>query len=112
MSDKLTQDFDLYYKELENFTGHFKTSSQQIETDPHLSRTGKSASLAELQKGHEKDLGELGGRLQADFGKRVLDINDFVAGKKSPPFWILLKDDFQKVRAFLGTKQTGSYSMK
>jgi len=81
MSDKLTQDFDLYYKELENFTGHFKTSSQVIATDPHLSKAGKSASLAELQKEHEKDLSSLGERLQKDFGKRVSNINDFVNGK-------------------------------
>jgi len=102
MSDKLKQDFDIYYKELENFTGHFKTASQGISTDPNLSKAGKPASLAELQKSHEKDLAGLGERLKGDFGKRVLDIDDFVAGKKKSAVLDSIKTRFSKGESLSG----------
>jgi len=38
MSDKLQEDFNIYYLELKNFTENFKDNSHGIETDKLLSR--------------------------------------------------------------------------
>jgi len=80
MSDELTRDFDIFYLELNGTTAKFKRAKDGITTDLHLSRAGKNASLAELQKEHEKDLSDLGERLQAEFGTRVHNIANFVNG--------------------------------
>jgi len=80
MSDKLKQDFDIFYLELEGKTKHFKDSSQKVETDPHLSKIGKSASLATLKSEHEKDLSDLAERLKKEFSTRVHNIANFVNG--------------------------------
>jgi len=80
MSDKLKVDFDLFYLELEGMTRHFKTSTQAVQTDSRLSKIGKGERLAELQTEHEKDLSDLDERLQADFGKRVHNIEILVTG--------------------------------
>ena len=96
MSDKLKVDFDLYYKELENFTGHFKTSSQQIETDKTLSRVGKHAKSEELKTKHESNINDLAERFQIEFDKRVVGINDFVNGKKKDPVLDAIKKKFSK----------------
>jgi len=76
MSDKLKQDFDIFYLEKDARTKSFKTSSQVIANDPHLSKIGKSERLAELQKDHEKDLGDLGERAKKEFGTRVHNISN------------------------------------
>ena len=82
MSDKLAEDFDLYYKELENFTGRFKTSSQQVETDKMLSRAGKFEQVEKIKTEHFKNISDLGERFNSDFDKRVKNLNDRVSGKK------------------------------
>jgi len=48
MSDKLQQDFDLYYAELKNFTEDFKSRSQAVETDKLLSRAGRHEQVEQL----------------------------------------------------------------
>jgi len=56
MSDKLQESFDIYYLELENFTGHFRTSSQKVETDKMLSKVGKFGKIEELKASHLKNV--------------------------------------------------------
>jgi len=80
MSDKLREDFDIFYSELEGKTKSFKTSSQVIQTDSRLSKIGKSEKLAEIKAEHEKDLSDLGERLKKEFGTRVHNIANFVNG--------------------------------
>ena len=112
MSDKLRKEFDLYYKELENFTGHYKTGSQKVETDKTLSRVGKHEKAELLKQEHFKNVDSLAERFQIEFDKRVLDINDFVNGKKKDPVLDVIKKNSQKVSPFPRTNQTGSYSTK
>jgi len=112
MSDKLVEDFDLYYKELENFTGRFKTDSQAVETDKMLSRVGKSEKITELKAEHFKNVDDLSERFQTEFDGRVLNIKDNVEGKKRTPFWILLNEDFQKAKIFPRTNRANFYSRK
>jgi len=80
MSDRLKQDFDIFYLELEGKTKHFKDSSQEIETDKMLSRAGKFEQIEKLKAEHEKDLGDLGERLRKEFGTRVHNISNFING--------------------------------
>ena len=96
MSDRLTQDFDIYYKELENFTGHFKTSSQQIETDKTLSRVGKHAKAELLKQEHLKSVNDLAERFGADFGKRVSSIGRFLKGEKNDAVLDSIQKRFSK----------------
>lgn len=96
MSDKLTQDFDLYYAELENFTGHFKTGSQKIETDKMLSKIGKSEKISELKQEHLKNVNDLAERFQAEFGGRVSNIKDSLSGKKKDVALDAVKKKFLK----------------
>ena len=96
MSDKLRQDFDLYYKELENFTGHYKNGSQQIETDKMLSKVGKSEKISELKQEHLKSVNDLAERFQAEFGGRVSNIKDSLSGKKKDVALDAIKKKFLK----------------
>ena len=96
MSDKLKQDFDLYYAELENFTGHFKTGSQKIETDKMLSKVGKSEKISELKQEHLKSVNDLAERFQAEFGGRVSNIKDSLSGKKKDVALDAIKKKFLK----------------
>jgi len=66
MPDKLEQDFDIYYAELKNFTGRFKTSSQQVETDKMLSRAGKFEQVEKIKTEHFKNISDLGERFNSD----------------------------------------------
>ena len=96
MSDKLRQDFDLYYKELENFTGHYKNGSQQIETDKMLSKVGKSEKISELKQEHLKNVNDLAERFNSDFDERVRNLNDRVEGKKHDSILDSIKKKFLK----------------
>jgi len=80
MPDKLKEDFDIFYLELEGKTKIFKDSSQQIETDKMLSRAGKLEQIEKLKAEHLKSVNELGERLQAEFGTRVENIANFING--------------------------------
>jgi len=102
MSDKLTQDFDIYYKELENFTGHFKTGSQRIETDKMLSRSGKFGQVEEIKASHLESVSDLDTRFHNDFGKRLVDINDFVDGKKKDVALDSIKEKFSRGESLSG----------
>lgn len=96
MSDKLVEDFDLYYAELKNFTEGFKTGSQQVETDKMLSRVGKSEKIAELKAEHFKNVDGLAERFQTEFDGRVLNIKDNVEGEKKDPVFDSIKRRFSK----------------
>jgi len=96
MSDKLKLDFDIYYKELENFTGHFKTSSQQIETDKLLSRAGKSEQVEKLKAEHLKNVDGLSKRFNAEFDKRVSSIEKYNKGEKNDAVLNSIKKKFLK----------------
>jgi len=96
MSDKLKLDFDIYYKELENFTGHFKTSSQQIETDKLLSRAGKFEQVEKIKAEHLKSVNDLAERFQVEFGERVSKIGRYVRGEKKDPVLDSIKKRFSK----------------
>jgi len=96
MSDKLKLDFDIYYKELENFTGHFKTSSQAVETDKMLSRAGKFEQVEKLKAEHLKNVNDLGERFQVEFGGRVSKIKSYVRGEKNDPVLDSIKRRFSK----------------
>jgi len=96
MSDKLAEDFDLYYKELENFTGRFKTSSQQVETDKMLSRAGKFEQVEKIKTEHFKNISDLGERFNSDFDKRVKNLNDRVSGKKHDSILDSIKKKYLK----------------
>jgi len=85
MSDKLQESFDLYYKELENFTDHFKDGTQEIETDKLLSRAGKFEQVEQIKAEHLKSVNDLAERFQADFGKRLVNIDNKVNGVKHDP---------------------------
>ena len=112
MSDKLQEDFNIYYLELKNFTENFKTSSQAVETDKLLSRAGKFEQVEKIKVEHLKSVSDLSERFTADFGKRLENLDDRVNDVKYDSILDAIKKNIQKVRAFLGTKQTGSYSMK
>ena len=96
MSDKLKQDFDLYYKELENFTGNFKASSQKVETDKMLSRAGKFEQVEKLKGEHFKNVDELRGRFTKDFEGRQKRIGDILNGKKKNADLDSIKRRFSK----------------
>jgi len=96
MSDKLRKEFDLYYKELENFTGHYKTGSQKVETDKTLSRVGKHEKAELLKQEHFKNVDSLAERFQIEFDKRVEDIGNFVQGKKKDAVLDVIKKKFSK----------------
>ena len=96
MSDRLEQDFDLYYKELENFTGHLKTGSQKVETDKMLSRAGKFEQVEKIKAEHLKSVNDLGERFQIEFGERVSKIGRYVRGEKPDPVLDSIKRRFSK----------------
>ena len=96
MPDKLEQDFDIYYAELKNFTGRFKTSSQQVETDKMLSRAGKFEQVEKIKTEHFKNISDLGERFNSDFDKRVKNLNDRVSGKKHDSILDSIKKKYLK----------------
>jgi hypothetical protein len=96
MPDKLKADFDLYYKELENFTGHFKTSSQAVETDKLLSRAGKHEQVEQLKASHLKSVNDLNERFTTDFGKRLENIDRKLSGKKTDAVLNSIQKRFSK----------------
>jgi len=102
MSDRLKQDFDIYYKELENFTGHYKTSSQKIETDKMLSRVGKHEKAELLKQEHFKNVDSLAERFTAEFAKRVSNIGRHVRGEKNDPVLDSIKKKFSKGESLSG----------
>jgi len=102
MSDKLTEDFDIFYVELENFTNRFKTSSQQIETDKMLSRSGKHEKSELLKAEHLKNINDLGERFQIEFDKRVLNIENSLNGKKKNAVLDSIKERFSKGESLSG----------
>lgn len=96
MSDKLREDFDIYYLELKNFTEDFKSRSQAVQTDKMLSFSGKHAKGEELKTSHLKSVNDLAERFQTEFGERVLDIEDYVQGKKKNAVLDSIKARFSK----------------
>jgi len=105
MSDKLQADFDLYYKELENFTGHFKTSSQKVETDKMLSRAGKFEQVEKLKAEHLKSVNELSGRFEADFEGRQQRIKNILNGKKNNVDLDSIKNRLEKGESITSDQQ-------
>jgi len=102
MSDKLQEDFDIFYLELKNFTETFKSKSQAVETDKMLSRSGKHAKIDELKTKHLKNVNDLAERFGAEFDKRVVDINDFVNGKKKDVALDAIKKKFSRGESLSG----------
>jgi len=96
MSDRLTQDFDIFYLELKNFTETFKNKSQSVETDKLLSRAGKHEQGEQLKAEHLKNVGDLSERFNAEFGKRVAGIKDSLNGKKKDVALDAIKKKFSK----------------
>lgn len=96
MSDKLSEEFDLYYAELRNFTEDFKSRSQAVQTDKLLSSSGKNEQVEKLKAEHFKNVDSLAERFHNDFGKRLVAINDFVNGKKNTAGLDSIKRRFSK----------------
>lgn len=96
MSDKLAEDFNLYYAELKNFTEHFKDDSQKIKTNKMLSRSGKHEKSELLKAEHLKNVNDLGERFQVEFGERVSKIGRYVRGEKKDPVLDSIKERFSK----------------
>ena len=96
MSDKLAEDFDIYYTELKNFTETFKSRSQAVQTDKMLSSSGKHAKGEELRTEHFKNISDLGERFNSDFDKRVKNLNDRVSGKKHDSILDSIKKKYLK----------------
>lgn len=94
MSDKLAEDFDIYYLELKNFTEGFKTGSQKIETDKMLSRSGKNEKTEQLRTEHLKKVNNLNERFNSDFGKRLQSLDDRLSGKKTDAVLDVIKKKF------------------
>lgn len=94
MSDKLTQEFDLYYGENKNFTETFKDRSQTIQTDKTLSRVGKHEQTTLLTAEHVTNVDGLHDRFKKEFGGRVGTIGDVVNGTKKDPVLDSIKRRF------------------
>lgn len=83
MSDRLKLDFDIFYKELQNFTEGYKSESQAVQVDKSLSRIGKSEKSDQLKASHLENVDGLAERFSAEFQTRVERISDAVNGAKS-----------------------------
>jgi len=102
MSDKLQEDFNIYYLELKNFTENFKTSSQAVETDKLLSRAGKFEQVEKLRAEHLKSVDDLGERFRADFEGRQQRIKNILNGKKNNVDLEYIKSRFSKGESLSG----------
>lgn len=96
MSDKLAEDFNIFYVELKNFTERFRDNSHEIESDKLLSRAGKFGQVEKLKTSHLKNINDLGERFNSDFGKRLVDIDDRVKGVKRDPVLDSIKKKYLK----------------
>jgi len=102
MSDKLQEDFNIYYLELKNFTENFKTSSQAVETDKLLSRAGKFEQVEKIKVEHLKSVSDLSERFTADFGKRLENLDDRVNDVKYDSILDAIKKKYSKGESLSG----------
>jgi len=78
--DKLKESIDPYYNRLDNAVKNFKDKSRVISADSRLSKVGKSEKLSELTQKHSSDIDSLAERFQAEFGKRLVNLDNRVNG--------------------------------
>jgi len=85
MSDKLQEDFDIYYAEADNFNKGYNSRKHEVETNKLLSRAGKSEKVGKLEAEHFKNVNDLGERFNGEFGGRLTKIDDYVNDRRPDP---------------------------
>lgn len=96
MSDKLQEDFDIYYAEADNFNAGYNARKHEVETDKLLSRAGKSEKVGKLEAEHLNNVNNLGERFNGEFGGRLTKIDDYVNDRRPDPVLESIEKRFTK----------------
>jgi len=102
MSDKLQEDFNLYYTEADNFNAGYNARKHEVETDKMLSRAGKFQEAEKIKAEHLNNVNNLGERFNAEFQTRVERISDVVNGAKSDIELTAIQKKFSKGASLSG----------
>lgn len=96
MSDKLELEFNLYYKEADNFNAGYNSRKHEVEADKMLSRAGKFEQVEKIKAEHLNNVNNLGERFNGEFGGRLTKIDDYVNDRRPDPVLESIEKRFTK----------------